>query len=300
MKKVLFLLGPTAVGKTSFGVKLAQKLNGEIISADSVQIFKGLDIGSAKVTKEEMQGVTHYGIDICSPQEEFSVFDFVEFTKKKIDEIIAKGKLPIVVGGTGLYIKALTLGYDFGNAKKDEKLRAKLENLASEKGMQALFDMLKSLDEGEAKKIDKQNKVRLIRAIEIATNRGTKGQNVSDIDALVVGLVRDREKLYQSINSRVDLMMKNGFEDEVKSLKEMGISKENQCMRAIGYKEMLAYLDNEINKERMIELTKQHSRNYAKRQLTFLRGMENVHFVDVEDKGKAFQNILSLVESWNV
>lgn len=300
MKKVLFLLGPTAVGKTSFGVKLAQKLNGEIISADSVQIFKGLDIGSAKVTKEEMQGVTHYGIDICSPQEEFSVFDFVEFTKKKIDEIIAKGKLPIVVGGTGLYIKALTLGYDFGNAKKDEKLRAKLENLASEKGTQALFDMLKSLDEEEAKKIDKQNKVRLIRAIEIATNRGTKGQNVSDIDALVVGLVRDREKLYQSINSRVDLMMKNGFEDEVKSLKEMGISKENQCMRAIGYKEMLAYLDNEIDKERMIELTKQHSRNYAKRQLTFLRGMENVHFVDVEDKEKAFQNILSLVESWNV
>lgn len=300
MKKVLFLLGPTAVGKTSFGVKLAQKLNGEIISADSVQIFKGLDIGSAKVTKEEMQGVTHDGIDICSPQEEFSVFDFVEFTKKKIDEIIAKGKLPIVVGGTGLYIKALTLGYDFGNAKKDEKLRAKLENLASEKGTQALFDMLKSLDEEEAKKIDKQNKVRLIRAIEIATNRGTKGQNVSDIDALVVGLVRDREKLYQSINSRVDLMMKNGFEDEVKSLKEMGFSKENQCMRAIGYKEMLAYLDNEIDKERMIELTKQHSRNYAKRQLTFLRGMENVHFVDVEDKEKAFQNILSLVESWNV
>lgn len=296
--KAVFILGPTAVGKTFFSVKLAKDLDGEIISSDSVQIYKGLDIGSAKVTKEEMQGVKHYAIDILEPDEEFSVYDFVEFSKQKIAEISENGKLPIVVGGTGLYVKALTLGYDFGGTKKDENLREHLENLAREKGNDALFEMLKEKNPTMAEKTDKSNTVRLVRALEIALSDKEKGKNESQIDALLIALNRDREKLYADINRRVDVMLENGLVQEVERLKARGLTKENQSMKAIGYKEVLAYLDGEYSYERMVELLKQHSRNYAKRQLTFLRGMENVHFVEVEDREKAYEEILSLVKDW--
>ena len=296
--KAVFILGPTAVGKTFFSVKLAKDLDGEIISSDSVQIYKGLDIGSAKVTKEEMQGVKHYAIDILEPDEEFSVYDFVEFSKQKIAEISENGKLPIVVGGTGLYVKALTLGYDFGGTKKDENLRENLENLAREKGNDALFEMLKEKNPTMAEKTDKSNTVRLVRALEIALSDKEKGKNERQIDALLIALNRDREKLYADINRRVDVMLENGLVQEVEGLKKRGLTKENQSMKAIGYKEVLAYLDGEYSYERMVELLKQHSRNYAKRQLTFLRGMENVHFVEVEDREKAYEEILSLVKDW--
>ena len=296
--KAVFILGPTAVGKTFFSVKLANDLDGEIISSDSVQIYKGLDIGSAKVTKEEMQGVKHYAIDILEPDEEFSVYDFVEFSKQKIAEISENCKLPIVVGGTGLYVKALTLGYDFGGTKKDENLREHLENLAKEKGNDALFEMLKEKNPTMAEKTDKSNTVRLVRALEIALSDKEKGKNESQIDALLIALNRDREKLYADINRRVDIMLENGLVQEVEGLKARGLTKENQSMKAIGYKEVLAYLDGEYSYERMVELLKQHSRNYAKRQLTFLRGMENVHFVEVEDREKAYEKILSLVKDW--
>ena len=296
--KAVFILGPTAVGKTFFSVKLAKDLDGEIISSDSVQIYKGLDIGSAKVTKEEMQGVKHYAIDILEPDEEFSVYDFVEFSKQKIAEISENGKLPIVVGGTGLYVKALTLGYDFGGTKKNENLRENLENLAREKGNDALFEMLKEKNPTMAEKTDKSNTVRLVRALEIALSDKEKGKNESQIDALLIALNRDREKLYADINRRVDVMLENGLVQEVEGLKKRGLTKENQSMKAIGYKEVLAYLDGEYSYERMVELLKQHSRNYAKRQLTFLRGMENVHFVEVEDREKAYEEILSLVKDW--
>lgn len=298
MKKVLFILGPTAVGKTYFSVKLAQKFNGEIISSDSVQIYRGLDIGSAKVTKDEMQGITHHAIDILEPEEEFSVYEFVEYTRKKIDEIIARNKLPIVVGGTGLYVKALLGGYNFGGTEKDEKLRQELEKLAKEKGNDYLFEMLKQKDEKLAEKTDKNNLVRLIRAIEIASSNGEKTQNKVDIDALVVALNRERSLLYADINKRVDIMLQNGLIEEVEGLKKRGLTAQNQSMRAIDYKEVLAYLDGEYSYEQMVEILKQHSRNYAKRQLTFLRGMENVHFVDTEDRAKAFDTLSKLIENW--
>lgn len=296
--KAIFILGPTAVGKTYFSVRLAQKLNGEIISSDSVQIFKGLDIGSAKVTKEEMQGICHHAIDILEPEEEFSVFDFVQLTKRKIEEITQKGKLPIVVGGTGLYVKALLLGYDFGGTNKDEKLRQELEVLAKEKGNDFLFEMLKEQNPNMAENTDRQNTVRLVRALEIALSGGEKGAGESDIDALVIALNRERSKLYEDINKRVDIMLEKGLLDEVAALKKKGVSKENQSMKAIGYKEVLSYLDGEYDFDRMVELLKQHSRNYAKRQLTFLRGMKDVHFVDSEDKEQAFAEILKLVDEW--
>ncbi len=282
MKKVIFILGPTAVGKTLTAVNLAKKFGGEIISADSVQIFRGLNIGSAKVTKDEMQGIAHHAIDILQPHEEFSVFDFVELTKQKIDEIISRGKLPIVVGGTGLYIKALTLGYNFGGAEKNEKLRGELKKLADEKGNEHLFEMLKEKDSQLAEKTDKFNTVRLIRALEIALAEGQKETTAVDISPFLIALTRDRENLYNAINRRVDIMLEKGLVAEVEGLRNLGLTKDNQSMRAIGYKEVLAYLDGEYDYARMVELVKQHSRNYAKRQLTFLRGMQNVNFVDVE------------------
>lgn len=297
-KKVVFILGPTAVGKTFFSVKLAKKMNGEIISADSVQIYKGLDIGSAKVKPEEMQGVVHYAIDILEPWQEFSVYEFVEYTKQKIDEIISKGKLPIVVGGTGLYVKALTLGYNFGGTKKDSKLREQLENLAKEKGNEFLFSMLESKDKEMAEKTDKNNTVRLVRALEIALSDGEKQTGEVEIEPLIFALVKDRVVLYDAINKRVDMMLENGLIDEVKKLKESGLSVNNQSMRAIGYKEVLSYLDGEIDYDRMVEILKQHSRNYAKRQLTFLRGMKNVVYIDTADIEKAEKEIFEKVEDW--
>lgn len=297
-KKVVFILGPTAVGKTFFSVKLAKKLNGEIISADSVQVYKGLDIGSAKVTKEEMQGIVHYAIDILEPWEEFSVYDFVEYTKQRIDEIVSKNKLPIIVGGTGLYVKALTLGYNFGGVNKDANLRENLEKLSEEKGNDYLYQMLLEKDKVMAEKTDKNNTVRLVRALEIALSDGQKQTGNVDIDYLIFALVKDRAVLYDAINKRVDTMLANGLIDEVKSLKQKGLTAQNQSMRAIGYKEVLSYLDGEIDYDRMVEILKQHSRNYAKRQLTFLRGMQNVNFVDTSDVLSAENTILSKVEDW--
>ena len=297
MKKVVFILGPTAVGKTKTAVSLAKKFNGEIISADSVQIYRGLDIGSAKVTREEMQGVVHYAIDILNADEEFSVFDFVEFTKKKIDDIISREKTPIVVGGTGLYIKALTLGYNFGGAEKDEKLRKNLQKLAEEKGNEHLFQMLKEKDEKLAEKTDQYNTVRLIRALEIAMSDGQKQTAEVDIVPLLIGLVRDRQSLYCDINKRVDIMLENGLIAEVEGLKNQGLDEKNQSMRAIGYKEVLGFLNGEYDYPRMVELVKQHSRNYAKRQLTFLRGMQNITFVDVEASG-AQEKIENIVKEF--
>lgn len=297
-KKVIFILGPTAVGKTYFSVKLAKDIDGEIISSDSVQIYKGLDVGSAKVSQEEMQGITHYAIDILEPEEEFSVYEFVEYTKQKIDEICAKGKVPIVVGGTGLYVKALTQGYNFGGTSKDENLRKQLESLAKEKGNDHLFQILEEKNPKMAGKTDKHNTVRLVRAVEIALSLGEKQKNEVDINPLVIALNRDREKLYNDINKRVDIMLENGLIKEVENLKRRGLSFENQCMKAIGYKEVFSYLNGEYDYNRMVELLKQHSRNYAKRQLTFLRGMESVNFVDVEDKELAYNQLRKMVEDF--
>ncbi len=292
MKKVVFILGPTAVGKSYFGILLAKKFNGEIISADSVQVYKGLDIGSAK--QLDTHGVTHHCIDILSPFDEFSAYDFVELTKKKIDEISNRGHLPIVVGGTGLYIKALTLGYNFGGVEKDENLRKSLEEILNKDGLEKLVEMLEKTDKSVLEKIDTKNPVRVLRALEIALSNGEKAQSKNDIQPLVIALFKDREKLYADINRRVDEMICDGLFEEVENLKKMGLTKENQSMHAIGYKETLDYLDGLISKERCVELIKQHTRNYAKRQMTFLKGME-CEFVDAENRETAFNKIENMV-----
>lgn len=269
MQKVLFILGPTGVGKSDVAIKLAQKFDGEIISADSVQVFKGLDVGSAKVTKQEQALVKHHAIDILQPDENFSVFDFVKLTKQLIAEIASRGKFPIIVGGTGLYIKALTEGYDFGGEGQDESLKQMLDALSEEE----LLEKLKKLDPQKAETIDKFNKRRLVRAVQIAMEGKKVSSQKPEYDCLVLALTAPRDELYERINARVDKMIEGGLIDEVRRLKRQGLTLENQSMNAIGYKEVLSYLDGEINLDDAINLIKQHTRNYAKRQMTFIRGL---------------------------
>lgn len=297
MKKILIILGPTAVGKSEFGVFLAKKFNGEIISADSVQIYKGLDIGSAKVTNEEMEGIKHHCIDILSPDSDFSVFDFVKLTREKIDEIIERGKLPIIVGGTGLYVKALLEGYDFGGQGKDEEYRKRLEK-EWEKDSDGLYETLKLKQPDLALKIKPNDKKRIIRALEISEFGSLPTSSKSEFDALVVTLNMDRQKLYDRINERVDKMIGLGLVEEVKKLIALGLTKENQSMKAIGYKEVISFLSGEIDEQRMVELIKQHSRNYAKRQMTFFRSLQDSFVVDVEDKKQAVIELEKRIKGW--
>lgn len=283
MDKVLFILGPTAVGKTDISVKLAKEFNGEIISCDSVQIFKGLDIGSAKIKKEEMKGISHHLIDIVEPNENFTAFDMTEAIKEKIKEITNRHHLPIVVGGTSLYVKSLILNYNYGGVGIDEAYRKMLQEILEKEGVEKLSEMLEKEDKDAFLKIDRKNPLRLIRALEIAHLKGEKKTAEKIIEPLVFALVMDRQKLYERIDRRVDIMLKDGLIEEVKVLLRNGVRKDSQSIHAIGYKEVVAYLDDEISYDRMAELIKQHSRNYAKRQLTFLRGMEDVNYVNVEN-----------------
>ena len=283
MDKVLFILGPTAVGKTDISVKLAKELNGEIISCDSVQIFKGLDIGSAKIRKEEMKGIPHHLIDIVEPNENFTAFDMTEAIKEKIKEITNRHHLPIVVGGTSLYVKSLILNYNYGGVGIDESYRKMVQEILEKEGVEKLSEMLEKEDKDAFFKIDRKNPLRLIRALEIAHLKGEKKTAEKIIEPLVFALVMDRRKLYERIDRRVDIMLKDGLIEEVKVLLRNGVRKDSQSIHAIGYKEVVAYLDDEISYDRMAELIKQHSRNYAKRQLTFLRGMEDVNYVNVEN-----------------
>ncbi len=269
MNKVLFILGPTGVGKSELAIKLAQIFNGEIISADSVQVFKGLDIGSAKVTKKEQDLVKHHAIDILEPNEKFSVFDYVKLTKKLINEISSRGKFPIIVGGTALYVKALTEGYDFGGEGEDDNLRNEIEKLSEEE----LAHKLKTLAPEKLSAIDIKNRRRLIRAVQIAIEKKSVSKQKPDMEFLVLALTCPREELYEKINSRVGKMIECGLIDEVKKLKRQGLTKADQSMNAIGYKEILSYLDGEINLDEAVNLIKQHTRNYAKRQMTFIRSL---------------------------
>lgn len=297
-EKVIFILGPTGVGKTDMGVYLAKKYNGEIISADSVQVYKGFDIGSAKVTENEMQGVPHHNIDICHANDYFTVYDFVNLTKQKIEEISQKGKLPIIVGGTGLYVKALTNGYNFGEAQKNQKFREKIEKELAEIGFEKMLKKLYSINPEIAEKVNKNNKHRLIRAFEIATFGEKQTKQFCEYDFKIIALIRPRELLYDKINLRVDKMLEIGLVDEVKTLIKQGAKKDSQPMKAIGYKEVVEFLEERIDYKTMSELIKQHSRNYAKRQLTFLRGMDNVNYIDTTDFENAKTQSSKLIEEW--
>ncbi|MGM9530549.1 tRNA (adenosine(37)-N6)-dimethylallyltransferase MiaA, partial [Intestinibacter sp.] len=295
MKKIplIILTGPTAVGKTDLSIKLAKSLDAEIISADSMQIYKYMDIGSAKVTEEEMDGVVHYMIDEVTPDVPFSVSEFQSRSEKYIDEIHAKGKNIIVTGGTGLYLNSLIYDMDFAKSNANSEIREKLEAELKENGIDYMHEKLKSLDEEAASRIHKNNTKRVIRAIEVCLS----GQKMSDFSKdlkynekykpIIIILNRDREVLYDRINRRVDIMLENGLLDEIKSLLKMGYKKDMISMQGIGYKEMIKYLDGEYTYEEAVEIIKRDSRRYAKRQITWFKRYQDAKWFNLDE----YQNV---------
>ncbi len=285
--KLIILTGPTAVGKTELSIELAKRINGEIISADCVQVYKELDIGSAKITKEEMRGVKHHLIDVLPPDEDFNVYIFKEMATKAIKEILAQGKIPIIVGGTGFYIQSVIYDIDF-KEEDNSKVRAKYEKMYEEYGADFLHDKLQEIDPESAKTIHKNNVKRVIRALEYYEINGKKISEHNEeermkepkYDVKYFVLNDDREKLYNRINKRVDLMFDNGLLEEVEMLKNKGLDKTFNSMQGIGYKEVLDYLDGNLTFEEAKELLKKNTRNYAKRQLTWFRREKNVIWFD--------------------
>lgn len=287
-QKLLVLGGPTAVGKTELSIKLAKELNGEIISADSMQIYKYMDIGSAKVTEQEMDGIKHHLIDVIEPNVPFSVADFKEYGEISLKNILSKNKFPIIAGGTGLYINSLTCNMTFTEAEKDEEYRLYLEKLSEEKGNDFVHEMLKEIDPVSYKEIHANNRKRVIRALEVykLTKKPFSSFNAgedfykSDYDVYYYVLTMNRDKLYERINKRVDIMIEKGLLEECIKLKEMGYTSDVQSMQGIGYKEILYYLKNKISFEDAVNMIKQGSRNYAKRQLTWFRRDKRCIFLD--------------------
>ena len=291
MKKIplVILTGPTAVGKTNLSIQLAKKLNMDIISADSMQIYKYMDIGSAKVTTNEMQGIKHYLIDEVNPDFSFSVSEFQKRANNYIDEIVKNNKIPLVTGGTGLYLNSLIYNMDFAKSDSDNKLRESLRLELEEKGIDYMHNKLKELDEEAANRIHKNNTKRVIRALEVCLS----GKKMSDFsndlklnekyEPIIIVLNRDRSHLYKRIDMRVDLMIKEGLEDEVKKLISMGYTKDLISMQGIGYKEIIKYLDGEYSYDEAIEIIKRDSRRYAKRQLTWFRRYKDAMWFDLDE-----------------
>lgn len=280
--KVIVIAGPTASGKTALSIELAKKINGEIVSADSMQIYKEMDIGTAKPTKDEMENIKHYLLDFVSPEERFSVAQYQELAQKKIETILKNGKVPIVVGGTGLYIDSLVYGIKFEQTNTDMEYRSMLEKIAETDGLETLYNKAKEIDPIAMKKISPNDKKRIIRVLEIYKQTGkTKTEQEIEsrkqeipFDYKVFILEMDRDKLYEKINLRVDMMLEQGLIEEVKQIYKK-YSYFPTAMQGIGYKEVVEYLKNEISKEEMIEKIKQETRRYAKRQITWFKKDKN-------------------------
>ena len=304
MIDLLILAGPTAVGKTDISIKLAKKLNGEIISADSMQIYKYMDIGSAKITKEEMKGIPHHLIDVVAPHEEFNVSSFKTLAEKCIKDIWSRGKLPIIAGGTGLYINSLIYNYDFTDADRDEDYREYLVRLSEDKGKEYVHSLLKDIDGKSYEKLYPNDLKRVVRALEVYKITGKsiseytkenekKLYNIPyNINYFVLNM--NREVLYERINKRVDIMMNKGLIEEVKKLESMGYTPDMQSMKGIGYKEILFYLKGDISLDEAIYLIKKGSRNYAKRQLTWFRKDKRSIWID-KDKYRSEEEIVDKI-----
>lgn len=303
-QKVILIGGPTGVGKTALAIKLARLFDGEIISCDSVAIYKKLNIGSAKPTPEEQKQAKHYMIDIVEPENEYSVSDYRNEAERLILDIASRGKVPIVVGGTGLYMKALLFPMELGKSEKNEDVRQKYRQLALEKGNQFLLDYLKQIDPQSAQNLHEKDLPRIIRAIEIYETTGKKKSDYktelkSKFDYKLFLLNDDRKVLYDRINVRVDKMLQDGLEQEVKSLVNAGLTRENQSMHAIGYKEWFDYFEGKISKEQLISQIKQNSRHYAKRQLTWFKAMPNVEIADCKNTQGIVEEVERFLKSKN-
>ena len=288
MKPLVILAGPTAVGKTELSIRLAKRINGAIISADSMQVYKYMDIGSAKIMPDEMEGVKHYLIDELDPSDEFNIVRFQQMAKDALKEIYANGQIPIVAGGTGFYIQALLYDIDFTHQDSDEAFRKEIADYAAEYGAEALHEKLKEIDPVSYKTIHANNTKRVIRALEyyrmtgqpISAHNEQEHQKVSPYNFAYFVLTDDRKHLYDRIDYRVDLMMKKGLVDEVKNLYDMGYHKDMVSMQGLGYKELLSYLDGECSLEEAVYIIKRETRHFAKRQLTWFRRERDVIWLD--------------------
>jgi len=286
--KLIILAGPTASGKTSVSIYLAKRLGGEIISADSMQVYKYMDVGTAKISVEEMQGVKHHLIDVLDPKEDFNIVKFQNMVKCSIEEIVKNGHIPILVGGTGFYIQSVIYDIDFNNEDDNSSVRKKLEEEYDAFGADFMHEKLKKIDIVSAQTIHKNNKKRIIRAIEyflinnepISSHNEVQREKKSPYDYRFFVLNPPRDILYERINKRVDIMVENGLVDEVKKLREMGLSTANISMQGIGYKEIIEYLDGEVSLETAIENIKQNTRHMAKRQVTWFKREKDVIYVD--------------------
>jgi tRNA dimethylallyltransferase len=307
-RPMVILTGPTAVGKTALSIELAKKINGSIISADSMQVYRHMDIGSAKVMPEEMNGVKHYLIDEFEPDEEFHVVKFVERAKEHLEEIYAEEKIPIIAGGTGFYIQALLYDIDFTEQECDEAYRAELEQLAAEKGADYLHNMLREVDPASADAIHANNIKRVIRALEfyhlsgkqISEHNEKERQKASPYNFAYFVLTDERAKLYERIDRRVNAMIEAGLVEEVKKLKSMGCSREMVSMQGLGYKEILAYLDGGCTLEEAVYIIKRETRHFAKRQLTWFKRERDVIWLDKQafgyDDAAILTDMISILE----
>ena len=289
-EKLIVIIGPTAVGKTELSLELAKKMSTEIISGDSMLVYKGFDIGTAKPTLREQKSVQHHMIDILNPEQEFSVTQFKAYAQEHIQNINRKGKIPILAGGTGLYVKSLVEDYAFNETPGDEVYRCELETLAEKQGKEYVHDMLRAVDPKTAERLHVNDFRRVIRALEvyhmggelISQDKAMLEDGKLAYDAVVIGLNRERSHLYERINQRVDLMIESGFVEEVQVLLKAGVPRNCQAMKGIGYLDIIGYLDGLISLDTAIENIKKSTRHFAKRQLTWYRKMPYIHWYDVE------------------
>ena len=307
-KPMIILTGPTAVGKTDLSIQLAKAIGGEIISADSMQVYRHMDIGSAKVTPEEMDGVPHHLIDVLEPEEEFNVVVFQKLAKEALTGIYERGYIPIIVGGTGFYIQALLYDIDFTENDGDTAIRRELEELAQTQGAGCLHQMLQEIDPESAAAIHQNNVKRVIRAIEFYRQTGKKislhneqeREKQSPYQFLYYVLDTDRKTLYERIDRRVDRMMEHGLVDEVKHLADMGCTRDMVSMQGLGYKEILDYLSEEISLEEAVYILKRDTRHFAKRQITWFKRERDVRWLELEqfqnDRKKVLEHILDEIE----
>ncbi len=300
-KTMIVLTGPTAVGKSALSVALAKKINGAVISADSMQVYRPMDIGSAKITAEEMQGVPHYLIDELEPDEEFHVVRFVRLAKGYLNRIYAAGQIPIIVGGTGFYIQALLYDIDFTEQECDEAYRAQLARIAEEKGAEYLHAMLREVDPASAEAIHANNRKRVIRALEFYHHTGMRisehneqeRNRPSPYHFAYFVLTEERETLYQKINARVDAMIEAGLVEEVEHLKEMGMRRDMVSMQGLGYKEIFDFLDGKCTLGEAVRLIRRDTRHFAKRQLTWFHRERDVIWIRKEEYGQDEERMLA-------
>lgn len=306
-KPLIVITGPTSVGKTENSIKIAKALNGEVISADSMQVYRHMDIGTAKITTEEMQGVPHHLIDCLDPTEEFNICTFKEMADKAIEDILSRGKMPIIVGGTGFYIQSVLKDVNFADEDDDNTIRQELQKLADENGAEYMHKMLSEIDPESAESIHANNVKRVIRAIEyyrqtgekISVHNAKESQNESPYDYMYFVINNDRDVLYKRIEDRIDIMLRDGLVAEVEKLRDMGCNRDMVSMKGLGYKEILQYLEGEISLDEAVYILKRDTRHFAKRQITWFKREKDVIWMNYpdydNDKNKMLEAMLKMI-----